>query len=67
MEPDFIPVARLSELTGFRPKSLYNQHSSGVGPLAVILTRLGSKVGVWRPDYEQWRDEQRRLHSRDAA
>jgi hypothetical protein len=61
LEPDFIPVRRLAELTGFKPKSLYNQHSSGVGPLAEILTRLGSKVGAWRPDYEAFVATQRRL------
>jgi predicted DNA-binding transcriptional regulator AlpA len=62
-EPDFITVPPLAERTGYSPGSLYNQHSSGVGPLAPILTKMGGRVGVWRLDYEQWLDSQRRLKS----
>jgi len=67
MEQDFIPVTQLAARTGFKAKSLYNQHSSGVGPLAPILTRLGSKVGAWRLDYERFVSEQRRLKDEDEA
>jgi hypothetical protein len=63
IEPDFLPLAILSQLTGYATSGLRNQHYSGKGPLAGILTRLGSKVGAWRPDYEAWRDAQRRLKS----
>ncbi|MGB9332116.1 MAG: hypothetical protein WCB10_15230 [Steroidobacteraceae bacterium] len=60
-ELQFIPLVELSELTGYAPGSLYNQHSTGNGPLSPILTKLGGRVGVWRPDYLQWRDAQLRL------
>lgn len=67
-EPDFIPIVQLSQLTGFAPGSLYNQHSSGVGPVAPILTKLGHRVGAWRQDYQQWVVSQRRLSpQQDAA
>jgi hypothetical protein len=61
MQPDFIPISELAKLTCFEPKTLYNQHSTGAGPLAAILVRLGGRLGVWRADYELWRDAQRRL------
>jgi hypothetical protein len=64
-EPDFIPVARLSELTTIERKSLYNSHSSGRGPLAEILCKLGGRLGAWRCDYEEYVAIKRRL--KDAA
>jgi hypothetical protein len=60
-ETDFLPIMTLAQLTGYAPGSLYNQHSRGIGPMAPILTKLGSRVGAWRPDYEQWRAAQLRL------
>ena len=51
---DFIPVVELSRLTTIPVKTIYNQHSTGKGPLAPILTKLGSRLGAWRADYEAW-------------
>ncbi len=58
---DFLGVAELEGRTGYAAKTLYNSHSSGTGPLAEILTKLGGKVGAWRADYEIWIESQRRL------
>ncbi len=60
-QSDFLPVVELSKLTPYKPKGIYNQYSSRVGPLVPILTKLGGRLGAWRADYEQWRDSQRRL------
>jgi len=65
---DFIVAAELAELTGIRLKTLYNQNSSGTGPLAGILCKLGNKkLGAWRSDYEQWRDAQLKLKPAPAT
>jgi predicted DNA-binding transcriptional regulator AlpA len=64
---EFIPLVQLSELTGFAVTTLYNQHSSGKGVVAPILTRLGGRVGAWRPDYDQWVAMQRKLPPQDHA
>lgn len=61
MTPDFLPVPELAKLTGFAAKGIYNQHSSGTGPLVPILAKVGGRLGAWRADYEIWRDSQRRL------
>jgi hypothetical protein len=60
-QSDFITVTELATLTGFEPKSLYNWHSAGTGPLFSILVKVGGRLGVWRADYEIWRDSQRKL------
>jgi hypothetical protein len=60
-QSDFLPVVELAKLTPFKPKGIYNQHSSGTGPLVPILTKVGGRLGAWRADYELWRDSQRRL------
>lgn len=64
---DFIPVPELAHRTGYEPKSIYNQKSTGVGPLAPILTKLGGRVGVWRVDYERWLAAQCRYHGSSEA
>ena len=67
---DFIPLSELTQLTGLSKKTLYNVSSSGRGPMAEILSKLGGRLGSWRQDYELWRDAQRKLPSapqRDAA
>ena len=64
---DFIDARELARLTGLSVKGLYNQRSTGVGPLAPILTKLGNrKLGAWRLDYEAWRDAQLRLKPQAA-
>lgn len=67
MQSDFIPATELSELTGRKLKTLYNEHSTGRGPLAPILTKFGDRLGVWRADYEQFKDSQRKLTEKSAA
>jgi len=67
MQPDFIPAAELSKLTGYAPKSLYNQHSTGRGPLAPILTKFGMRLGAWRADYEAFVASQRKFRDQSAA
>ena len=62
---DFIPADELSQLTARKIKTIYDDHSRGVGPLAEILTKFGGRVGVWRKDYDAFIDRQRKL--RDAA
>ena len=66
-DSDFLPVLDLAKLTKAAPKSIYNQHSTGNGPLAPILVKVGGRLGCWRADYELWRDAQRRLKSPDPA
>jgi predicted DNA-binding transcriptional regulator AlpA len=63
LQSDFIAVTELAQLTGFERKSLYNWHSTGTGPLAPIMTKVGGRLGAWRADYESWRDAQRKLKS----
>jgi hypothetical protein len=58
---DWISSDELEALTGVDRRTLYNQHSTGKGALAPILTKLGGRLGVWRADYVLWRDAQRRL------
>ena len=58
---DFIPVRELAQLTGYKLRSLYVQHSTQRGPLAPILSLLGHKLGTWRKDYEVWQARQRKL------
>lgn len=58
---DFIPVSELARLTGRRVTTLYNDNCKGSGPLAPIMTKFGGRIGVWRADYEMWRDSQRKL------
>jgi hypothetical protein len=60
-EPDFIPLDDLCDRTGYDRQTFYNSRNTGRGPLAGILTKLGNRVGVWRPDYEAWLRSQRRL------
>jgi hypothetical protein len=63
MSSDFIPVSELARLTCVPLKSLYNEHSSGRGALAPILTKIGGRLGCWRADYDLWVASQRRLRS----
>lgn len=65
-EADFLTVAELSRRTGIKLKTLYNTHSSGSGPLVEILTKLGSRLGAWRADYELWVAAQRRMKDEAA-
>ncbi len=65
-EPDFIPVAQLSKRTGVPLKTLYNVHSSGTGPCAEILSKLGSRLGCWASDYAIWLERQRKLPSTNS-
>lgn len=58
---DWIPAEQLERLTNVRLKTQYNQHSSGTGALAPILTKLGGRLGCWRSDYDVWRDAQLKL------
>jgi len=51
---DFIGAAELGSLTGFSLSGLYSMHATGRGALAPILTKLGSRIGVWRLDYERF-------------
>jgi hypothetical protein len=60
-ESDFMVVPALAAATSFKPKSIYNQHSSGRGPLAPILVKVGGRLGCWRADYEAWKASQRRM------
>jgi predicted DNA-binding transcriptional regulator AlpA len=60
-------VTSLAEETPFKRKSIYNQHSSGKGPLAPILVKLGGRLGCWRADYEAWKASQRRFTDKEAA
>jgi len=66
-ESDFIPVAELAELTGYSKKVFYNAHSAQRGPLHEILVKLGGRLGVWRADYIEWRNLQRRFPTKDVA
>jgi hypothetical protein len=61
MQSDFIPAAELAQLTNRSLKTIYNEHSTGRGPLAPILTKFGDKLGAWRADYEQLTQAQRKL------
>jgi predicted DNA-binding transcriptional regulator AlpA len=58
---DFLPLRELAELTGLRPRTLYNQHHRGDGALSPILTKFGGRLGAWRSDWECWLASQRRL------
>ena len=49
---DFIGAAELARLTGYSRKRLYHMHATGNGPLGHVLTKLGSRVGVWAADYQ---------------
>jgi hypothetical protein len=60
-QPDFITAQMLAALMSCSLGDLHNQHSSGRGPVAALLVKVGGRVGVWRQDYETWRDSQRRL------
>ncbi|HEY0941904.1 MAG TPA: hypothetical protein VGE08_17560 [Steroidobacter sp.] len=67
MQSDFIPAQELSKLTGRSLKTIYNEHSTGKGPLAPILTKFGDRLGVWRADYEAFKASQRKLSESSAA
>jgi hypothetical protein len=67
MQPDFIRVNDLSGLTGVNIKTLYNAHCSGTGPLSEILTKMGGRLGAWRPDYQVWLNRQRKLRDESDA
>lgn len=67
MQADFIPAAELSKLTGRSLKTIYNEHSTGRGPLAPILTKFGDRLGVWRADYEAFVASQRKFREQSAA
>jgi len=59
--------SELTQLTGYAAKTLYNSHTSGRGPLAVILCKLGGRLGAWRADYDQWLVSQRKLGRTNRA
>jgi predicted DNA-binding transcriptional regulator AlpA len=67
MKSDFIPAAELAQLTGRKLKTLYNEHSTGRGPLAPILTKFGMRLGAWRADYEAFVASQRKFRDQSAA
>lgn len=58
---DFINARELSRLTGFTLKTIYHQSSTQHGALVPILTKLGSRLGAWREDYDAWRATQRKV------
>jgi predicted DNA-binding transcriptional regulator AlpA len=58
---DFLDATELSLLLGIPRRTLYNQKSSGSGPLAPILVKLGGRLGCWRADYDVWVQSQRKL------
>jgi hypothetical protein len=58
---EFMPLDELSAASTYAPNSLRNQHASGRGPLAPILTRFGGKLGCWRCDWDALVASQRRL------
>lgn len=62
---DFITVAELARRTGYSVKSLYNQHSAGLGPFGTLLGRVGGKLLMSSADYAAWKAQQRKLQ--DAA
>jgi hypothetical protein len=61
VKSDFMSIDEIAAATTFSPKSLYNQHSSGSGAFACLLTKIGGRVGCWRSDYELWIAAQRRI------
>jgi predicted DNA-binding transcriptional regulator AlpA len=61
VQSDFMLVPELEQATTFHRKSIYNMHSSGQGPLAPLLVKLGGKLGVFRTDYDAWLLAQRRI------
>jgi predicted DNA-binding transcriptional regulator AlpA len=63
MQSDFISATELASLTGFKLKSIHNWNSTGAGPLAPILVKLGGRLGCWRADYDLWVQSQRKLNS----
>jgi hypothetical protein len=63
MKAEFMELAELSEASSFALNCLRNQHTSGRGALAPILTRFGGKLGAWRSDWEALVASQRRLTS----
>ena len=58
---DFIPATELAQLTGFAIKSIYHQHCTRRGALVPILSKMGSRLGCWRADYNTWKASQRKL------
>jgi predicted DNA-binding transcriptional regulator AlpA len=60
-QTDFLLIPELARRTGFEAKTFYNAHSSGTGPFAEILVKLGGRLGVWRADYDLLVTRNRRL------
>ena len=60
---DFMLMPELSRCTARAVKTLYDDHYTGRGELAPILTKLGGRLGCWREDYEAFKQSRRRLHT----
>jgi hypothetical protein len=61
VKSSFMLVPEIEQETTFAKKSVYNMHSSGHGPLAEILCKVGGKLGCWREDFDIWKAARRRL------
>jgi hypothetical protein len=58
---DFIGTEELSQLSTYTVNAIYAQYARKSGALFPILTKLGSRLGCWRADYEAFKRSQRRL------